>query len=455
VSFTAISGLLGLNLWLLFVGVAVLFAIRGWTSWGELLRLLGLGYMAGVATMGIAWVWQLTAGIDLSVSSIFVVGLLVAVVGALLGLRLGHTLPPRPAAVRLPLSTTSALGAALLVVYLEAQFRAGRLAGLYEFDAWSFWIPKARAIYEFGGLDAQFFHDLPGQSYPPLVPALEAAAFHFMGSPDVVTLHLQFWFLLLGFVGALIGVLAPRVPAHILWPPVLLVLVTPNVVGRALQPQADFLLDELFALGVVLLALWLTSRRDSFLGLTTLLFAAAFVTKREGIVLVACAVIAALVVTWRDARDAWPRLALLGIVSATVLVPWGILLAVRHYSGGGPEAGGVGLLSNIDRAWPSLRLAVSTLFDFDIWLIVVPLLLLAIVVAAAAGDAQLAAYAGALTLLSVAALTWSTWAFPSLPITKTPALNPIVRFSGALGLAAAGLVPLLLTRASEATWRRP
>ena len=42
--------------------------------------------------------------------------------------------------------------------------------------------------------------ELPEQSYPPLVPALEAAAFHFMGAPDVVTLHLQFWFLLVGFV---------------------------------------------------------------------------------------------------------------------------------------------------------------------------------------------------------------------------------------------------------------
>jgi len=83
------------------------------------------------------------------------------------------------------------------------------------------------------------------------------------------------------------------------------------------------------------------------------------------------------------------------------------------------------------------------LFDFQIWLIVAPLLLLAIL-AALLYSRQLAAYAGALSVLCVAAFTWSTWAFPSLPITKAAALNPIVRFSGALVVAAAGLVPLLL-----------
>jgi hypothetical protein len=90
------------------------------------------------------------------------------------GFLLGHRLPPAPTHFRISGSGSIAAGffAALTVVYLEAQFRAGRLAGLYEFDAWSFWVPKAKAIYLFGGLDRQLFHDLPGPSYPPLVPAV-------------------------------------------------------------------------------------------------------------------------------------------------------------------------------------------------------------------------------------------------------------------------------------------
>ena len=120
---------------------------------------------------------------------------------------------------------------ALIVVYLEALFRAGRLAGLSAWDAWAFWVPKAKAIYFFGGLDEQFFRELANPTYPPLVPALEASAFHFMGSADVVTLHLQFWFFACGFVAAVAGLLAPRVPALLLWPFLLLVLVAPRVVG--------------------------------------------------------------------------------------------------------------------------------------------------------------------------------------------------------------------------------
>ncbi len=452
----AILGLIALNLWFSLVGVAVIFGLRGWTTWLDLGRLLGVAYMAGVGGMGIAMTWQLTLGIDLSVASILGLGALIMAVAVVCGFLLGHPLPPWPTHSRISRSGSIAAGffAALAVVYLEAQFRAGRLAGLYEFDAWSFWVPKAKAIYFFGALDPQFFHELPGPSYPPLVPALEAAAFHFMGSPDEVTLHLQFSFLLLGFVAALIGLVAGRVPALLFWPPVLLVLVTPHVVDHALQPEGDFLLDELFALAAVALALWLLNPEPPFLRLTALFLGAAVLTKREGVVLAACVLIAMLVATLREARFAWPRLAAVGLVTVATLVPWRVFLLVRDLPGGGPEAGGLGLLSNLDRGWPSLRLALSTLFDFDIWLIIIPLLVLAIAAAAAVGPRQLVTYASVLCVLCVAAFTWSTWAFPSLPITKAGALNPIGRFSGALVLAAAGLIPLLLAHAREPTWKR-
>ena len=98
---------------------------------------------------------------------------------------------------------------------LEAFFRVARLSGLYWWDAWSFWVPKAKAIYGLGKLDVEFFTTLPGSSYPPLVPVLDAAAFHAMGSADVVTLHVQYWLFGVGFVWALAGILAERVPAWI------------------------------------------------------------------------------------------------------------------------------------------------------------------------------------------------------------------------------------------------
>lgn len=449
----AILGLLALNAWLLAVGTCTLWALRGWSSWGELLRLCGLAYMLGVAAMGVVWVWQLVVGIDLTLGGIFVGGGLVMAVGVAVGAAFGRRLPPRPR-VRLPSpSMTTAIFAALSIVYFEALFRGGRLAGLYEFDAWSFWVPKAKAIYYFGGLDEQFFRELPGESYPPLVPAVEAAAFHFMGAADVVTLHLQFWFFLVGFVAAVVGVLSPRVPAALLWPTLLLVLVTPHVVGSALQPQGDLLLDVLFALASVVMALWIVDRERWQLGAVGLLAAAAMLTKREGFVLAACLFLAALVASARDIRVAWPRVGFVGVAALAVAIPWRVLLAVRDLSGGGPEAGGTGLLANADRAWPSLRLALSTIFDFQIWLVVLPVFLVALVAAIAAPDRQLPVFAAALSVLCLAALTWSTWAFPSLAITKDGALNPIVRFSGALVLTAAALAPLLLSRAYDVVRR--
>ena len=177
-----------------------------------------------------------------------------------MGWRLGR---PRPVARHGPrrVGLVGAALAALVVVYLEALFRAARLSGLYAFDAWSFWVPKAKAIYFFGELDEQFFSELPNATYPPLVPTLEASAFHFMGSADVVTLHVQFWFLLAGFVAAVAGLLATRVPPVLLWTFALLALVSPRVVGRTLEPQADFTLDYLFALAALLVVLWLLERR--------------------------------------------------------------------------------------------------------------------------------------------------------------------------------------------------
>jgi hypothetical protein len=439
----AILSLTALNLWLLVVGLGVLFGLRGWTSWGEPARLAGLAYMLGLATSGLVWVWQLVVGIDMSVFTVLVTGVLLGLGGVGVGLARGYRFPrlPRPA-VPAPPSVLAAIGAGVTTVYLLGLFRSGRLAGLYEFDAWAFWVPKAMAISFFGGLDEQFFRELPGQSYPPLVPALESASFSFMGSTDAVTLHLQLWFITVGFVAAVVGLLSRRVAPLLLWPPFVLLLVTPHFVVYALQPQADFLLDEFFALAVLLVALWIVDGELWQLAGAAILTAAAMSTKREGYVLALCLLLAALLV----ARRSWRLLLLAGAFAALTTVPWRVFLAARDLSGGGPEAGGTGLLSNFDRAWPSLRLALSTVFDFNIWLIVLPLLLVALTIGFTAEDRRLPTFVSVFVLLCVAALTWSTWAFPSLPVTKEAALNPIVRFSGALIVSAAVLIPLLLVR---------
>jgi hypothetical protein len=453
VSIGAIAGLGALNLTLLIVGAATLYALRGLRSWNEAVRLAGVAYMLGVALCGVVFVFELVIDLPFSLAAILVTEVVLALAAVVIGRSLGRPRPTGP--LSLPrLSALSVAFSALLVVYCEALFRSGRLAGLYEFDGWAFWVPKAEAIYFFGGLDHQFFAELPGPSYPPLVPAFEAAAFHFMGSPDVVTLHLQFWFFLVGFVTAVAGLLSLRVSPVFLWPPLLLLLATPHVVRYALQAEGDFVLDELLALAALFVALWLVERKDWHLGAATILLAAAMSTKREGYLVAACIIIAALAASWTARRSLWPRLLLVAVIAVLLTIPWRLLLAVRGLPGGGPEAGGTGLFSHLDRAWPSFRLALSTLFDFNIWLLVAPLGLLAIAVALVAGVQPVGLYTLALFALAIVAFTWTTWGFPSLPITKDPALNPMPRLTGSLVFTTTALLPVLLAGAWRHLGRR-
>ena len=61
-----------------------------------------------------------------------------------------------------------------------------------------------------------------------------------MGSADAVTLHLQYWFLGIGFAAAVAGLLWNRVHAGILLPLVLLMLLMPDLRNRAADLYGDF-----------------------------------------------------------------------------------------------------------------------------------------------------------------------------------------------------------------------
>jgi hypothetical protein len=312
-------------------------------------------------------------------------------------------------------------------------------------------VPKAKAIYFFGGLDEQFFRELGNPTYPPLLPALEASAFHFMGSADVVTLHLQFWFFACGFVAAVASLLAPRIHPLMLWPCLLLVLVAPRVVGRTLEPQADFLLDYFFALCALLVALWLVDREPWLLAAASPFMAAAVLTKREGQLLVACVVVAGAVASWRQWRYAWPRLALVAAVAIAAAVPWRIWFSSRDLKGELPAAGVLALFDNLDRGWPAFESAITTVFDFDLWLVIVPLVGVGVALAYLAGARVIPTYALALYALVIAGLTWVLWSFTELelPFVQDEGVNPIVRLSASLVITSAAILPLLL----DAAWR--
>ena len=448
----SISGLFALNGAFLVVGLALVWSFRGFTRWADVLRLAGLGYLIGVAAFGTVWTQLLVVGVPFGGWAIVLTLLAGSAIACTAGVRLGR---PRPRGLgwREGGSTTSLLvtatGIALVGLLLEAFFRAARLQSLQAFDAWAFWVPKAKAIYYFGGLDQQVFTTSAGPTYPPILPILDAAAFHAMGTVDTVTFHLQFWFLVTGAVAAIVGCLFRHAPAWLLWPPVVLVMVVPRFGGRLLIPQADVLVDVLFAVGVLLLVLWWRDHRGWRLAAVAVLFAGATLTKREGLLFAVIALAVALAASWGSRRTEWPGLGLVAAVVVASAIPWRLWYRSHDLTGEAPPR--LGVAASLDRAFDSLRLSADVLFDTALWSVVPFVLLIALAAAFAWGDRRLAAFLGSLLTLVFLGGAWVTYSYASLPITADESVNPIVRYTGAIVLLASVVIPLLLASA----WRTP
>ena len=124
----------------------------------------------GVAALGISFSLELIVGVPFSLRRSWVPGWRSRSAAWQPESRSGDLVPP--GGPRRPMGSGRRCSlVALVVVYMEALFRAARLQGLSAWDAWAFWVPKAKAIYFFGGLDAQFFSELPTVVSPALACA--------------------------------------------------------------------------------------------------------------------------------------------------------------------------------------------------------------------------------------------------------------------------------------------
>ena len=442
----AILGLAALNGAYAALGITVLWAIRGLARWTDVLRLAGLAYLLGVAVFGIFWTQLLVFGVRFGGWGIVLslIGGIVAAAGV--GLLVGRPLPrgygdpSRHASSGAVLVT--AAGVALTGLLLEALFRSARLQSLQAYDAWAFWIPKGKAIYFFGDLDPQVFTTFPGPTYPPLVPVIDAAAFYAMGGVDVVTLHLQYWFLVVGAVAAIAGCLYRSVPAWLLWPPLVLVLVVPRVAAGLLAPQADMLVDFLFVIGALLLALWLRDGHGWRLAAAAVLFAGAGLTKREGLLFAAAALVIAFVASLARRNVAWPRLLAVAAVVGAAALPW--RLWYRSHGIGGEAPTDVRAGGSLGRIGDALRLSFDVFFDTTRWSVVPIVALIAVAAALVWGDRRVAGFLAAVLGVVFLGGAWVTYSYRDIPITADEALNPIVRYTGAIVLLAAASMPLLL-----------
>lgn len=193
-----VAGLLVANACLLAAGAGVA-GLAGWWSGGRgLARSLGACYLVGVAAFGM--VAQLLYVLGASLARWEVVAVCgVLALGSIGALR-RDSIEARP--VGLPWWAVTAVTAMLALIAVDLWFQP-----LWAYDAWTFWTPKAHALYALNGLDPGWFgaHDLLNRDYPLLLPAIEAATYRFSGF-ETQFLDLQSLLFLIAFIAAVVEV---------------------------------------------------------------------------------------------------------------------------------------------------------------------------------------------------------------------------------------------------------
>lgn len=380
----AYVGLAALDALYLVAGLGLLVGFGHVRSARAGLRLAGLAFTVGWGAAGVASVLMLVAGLSLALWQVALACAALAVGASAAALVLPAVVEPP----RLPAGRSRALallGAAVLVLYVEELGRRAFAAGAtYHQDAWGFWLPKAKAIALFGGLDTS-----PGgvtsyshSDYPLLVPALQASAFRFMDGLHASLLPVQEWVLAVGFLGALAGLLARRVPPMALWPSLALIALTPAFgrwIGVAL---ADTPLAILFALAGVAVALWFADGHPGHVALAATLLAAAALTKVEGRSLGLSLAVTAAVASAHSLRRRWPGLLALAAAPILAWLPWArwldahdVPIAPDYRLGEALDPGY--LLDRTDRLQRALSELPGFLVGGDGWLLVLPLALAA------------------------------------------------------------------------------
>jgi hypothetical protein len=374
-------GLLGLDAGFVAAGGALVAGLGLVRTPRQALAFLPLALVVGWAATEVAVSIALEAGLDLTVSLVVVLWGLLAGAGLLLVQRIpGRPLPllgERTALGR----GVAATGLLLLLFALVELCRRALASGPFDNDVWAFWLPKAKTISYFGGLDTGVggFTSFPHPDYPPLAPATEATSFEFMAAVDPLLLPIQHWVLAVGFLGSLGTLLGSRVRPAIVWPSLGMLSLVPifdNFVGSCLGDEP---LVELFALAVVAAALWLLEPEPRLAALAAVFLAAAVLTKNEGLML-AVALLIMLVATSRPLRHL-PSLAALVAAPALAFASWRIWLAANHVHVPDrdfrlEDVFRFGYLADrADRLRIALRSLPGTLFDPGNLLLCVPLTL--------------------------------------------------------------------------------
>jgi len=445
----SLLGLAGLNVLFLVAGSGILWGVRGWSTWRDYGALAGVAYMSGLSAVGVVATLVPIWGGSLSGWAIVAIAGGWTVAGVALGWRQHR---PRPVRVEswLPETPSALLPiglAALTAAFLGAFFRVAHIQPMTSWDAWGFWMTKAKAIYYFGGLDPTYFGHLWGPSYPLFAPVLAAMDFRFMGSADTTTLGVQWWLLAVGFVWAASGLLRRVAPATPTWLFLALFAVVPELDRRLLARTADWPLDIVFALSACALVAWVVSDEGWLLAVYGLTLSATLLTKREGQLLAVCLVIAGLAASGIRKRRSWLAIVGVGVIAYLPGIPWRLWWTSRHLASDSPQGGLIhATFAHIGKAPQAFHLVFRLLFEYQLWLAVTPIALVAAVICLWQPDRRVAVFFLVAFCLGFVGWAWENWAYvsPSLPISTNPAVNPTNRTVGSLVLLSIVAAPMLI-----------
>jgi hypothetical protein len=352
------------------------------------------------------------------------------------------------------LALVSLAGAVLLAIAALTQLAWAWKSGAdSSWDVWAMWEPKGRALYYFNGLDTgaggatTFAHP----DYPPLVPAMIAAQYHFTDGANAWQLPFQRGLVSIGFLLALVALLRARVPGWVMFPSLALLASAPRYWERMQSVLPDQLVAYLIAIAAVALVLWSRDRRPAYLILATLSLGAAALTKNEGLMLGLALVVSFAVVGFAAFR----RRALPILVCAlgpAAIIPWKLWLHRHGLSGVGTDyswstLGDVSYLaSHTDRLTYGAGHLLTIPFDPGLWTWVTPLAL-----------AALAYSILRLTAPAVAVALWLLLAFAGQAVVYwigRPEIHYYVatsaeRVVATLPIVAASVMPLLLAFSAE------
>lgn len=445
----SLEGLLAFNALLLLAGSGLLWGLRGWNAWGTYVRDLGIAYMLGFSTVAVAATVVLSLGGGLSFTALLLLTLVPAAAGIGAGILRRRPIPAVHGwgwLPRRPGDLVTVLPAAAVAAILFELARVMRSQALGAWDAWTFWLPKAKAIYFFGGLDEHTFREVVAQSYPLLVPSVDAAAFRFMGSADTVTLGIQYWLLFLGFLLAAASLLRGLSRSSLVWLFLASAAALPELDRLLPARLADWPLDMFFALSALALLRWLTTREPAILALYGVMLAALLATKREGQYFALAVVAGGVAGAGLRDRRRWGPLVAVAVAAYAVNLPWRIWWSSRHLQPDTPPGGILHATFHFDRILPSLWLALRILVDFQMWQLAFPLAIAAALLSSTTGHAERARFFLTCAAISILGTAWATWS-TGIPITSNGAVNPTPRASGALALLSLVFAPALLEKA--------